>query len=83
MLPQHAVYRHFLNKELTEKHMQQLLKSGKTRLIKGFQGKAGKTFDACLAFDKNYNLTFKFPKEKTGSGEKSKPKPKPNSESEE
>jgi DNA topoisomerase-3 len=69
-----VVYRRFLNKELTEKHMQQLLKSGKTRLIKGFQGKAGKTFDACLAFDKNFNLTFKFPKEKTGSVGKDKPK---------
>ncbi len=71
-----AVHRRFLNKELTEKHMQQLLKSGKTRLIRGFQGKSGKTFDACLAFDKNFNLTFKFPKEKTGSGGKTKPKPK-------
>jgi DNA topoisomerase-3 len=56
-----AVYRRFLNKELTENHMRQLLGSGKTRLIKGFQGKAGKTFDARLAFDGNFNLTFKFP----------------------
>ena len=75
-----VVYRRFLNKELTEKHMQQLLRSGKTRLIKGFEGKAGKTFDARLAFDKHFNLTFKFPEKKNGPGGKTKPKPKGESE---
>jgi hypothetical protein len=59
-----VVYRRFLNKDLTDQHIVQLLKHKKTRLIKGFEGKAGKTFDACLAFDKNYNLTFKFPNDK-------------------
>ncbi len=70
-----AVFRKFLNIELTDKQLQQLLKSGKTRLIKGFQGKSGKTFDSHLTFDKNYNPEFKFPKEKSKSPKKSvKPK---------
>jgi DNA topoisomerase-3 len=80
-----VVFRRFLNKELTDQHIKQLLKSGKTRLIQGFEGKAGKTFDACLAFDKNFNLTFKFPNDKPktpkkrGSGGNIKPKAKPTS----
>jgi DNA topoisomerase-3 len=74
-----ALWRRFLNKELTERHMRQLLQSGKTRLIKGFQGKAGKTFDARLAFDQNFNLTFLFPEKKEGASDRgtSRPKPKP------
>ena len=56
------VFRRILNKELTEQHLQQLFASGTTRLIKGFKGKQDNTFDAMLSFDKNYNLTFKFPK---------------------
>jgi DNA topoisomerase-3 len=72
-----VVYRRFLNKELTDQHIGQLLKHRKTRLIKGFEGKAGKTFDACLAFDKNFNLTFKFPNDKSKIPNKAaKPVPK-------
>jgi DNA topoisomerase-3 len=86
-----VVFRRFLNKELTDQHIRGLLKSGKTRLIQGFEGKAGKTFDACLVFDKNFNLTFKFPDDKPktpkkgGSGgktqakAKTKPRPAPQS----
>lgn len=56
------VFRKFLNKELTDQHLQQLLSSGATKLIKGFKGKKGNTFDAKLVFDKNHNITFSFPK---------------------
>lgn len=56
------VFRKFLNKELTDQHMQQLLSSGSTKLIKGFKGKKGNTFDARLVFDENHNITFSFPK---------------------
>lgn len=59
-----VVRRKFLNKELTELHLRQLLTTGKTRLIKGFLGKAGKTFDACLMFDLYFNLVFRFPGKK-------------------
>lgn len=56
------VFRKFLNKELTDQHIQQLFSSGKTKLIKGFKGKRGNVFDAKLVFDKEYNLSFEFPK---------------------
>jgi DNA topoisomerase-3 len=36
------VFRKFLNKELTDQHLQQLFSSGATRLIKGFKGKKRK-----------------------------------------
>jgi DNA topoisomerase-3 len=65
-----SVRRRFLNIELSDQHIRQLLKSRKTRLIKGFDGKAGKTFDARLALDKNFNITFLTEKkeEKGGGG---------------
>ena len=56
------VFRKFLNKELTDQHMEQLFASGSTKLIKGFKGKKGNTFDAMLIFDANHNITFSFPK---------------------
>jgi DNA topoisomerase-3 len=74
-----VVWRRFLNRDISEANIKLLLKSGKTRLITGFEGKAGKTFDACLTFDKNYNLTFKFPeaaKKKAATGGRGKSKPK-------
>ena len=45
------VFRRFLNKELTDQHLEQLFSSGSTRLIKGFKGKKGISFDAMVAFD--------------------------------
>ena len=39
-----TVYRRFLNKELTDQHLEQLFSSGSTRLIKGIQGKEGRGF---------------------------------------
>ena len=68
------VFRKFLNKELTDQHMQQLLSSRETKLIKGFKGKKGNTFDAKLMFDADYNLTFSFPKT-PGKGKKTTTKP--------
>ena len=56
------VFRKFLNKELTDQHLEQLLSSGSTRLIKGFKGKKGGAFDAAVAFDKDFNLVLSFPK---------------------
>jgi len=56
------IFRKFLNKELTDQHIQQLLSSGETKLIKGFKGKKGNAFDAKLMFDSDFNITFSFPK---------------------
>ena len=62
------VFRKFLNKELTDQHLEQLLSSGSTKLIKGFKGKKGVSFDAAVTFDENYNPVFSFPKPKNGKG---------------
>lgn len=64
------VFRKFLNKELTDQHLEQLFSSGSTRLIKGFKGKKGIAFDAALAFDAGFNLVLSFPK--NGNGKKQK-----------
>lgn len=60
------VFRRILNKELTDQHLEQLLSSGSTKLIKGFKGKKGVSFDAAVTFDENYNPVFSFPKPKNG-----------------
>ena len=62
------VFRKFLNKELTDQHLEQLLSSGSTMLIKGFKGKKGVSFDAAVAFDEGFNLKLSFPKSKSGKG---------------
>ncbi len=62
------VFRKFLNKELTDQHLEQLFSSGTTRLIKGFKGRKGVSFDAAIAFDEDFNLKLSFPKPKGGKG---------------
>ena len=60
------VYRKFLNKELAERHLEQLLTSGSTELLKGLKGRKGVAFDAVLTFDAEFNLTLSFPKSGDG-----------------
>ena len=60
------VFRKVLNKELNEQHLEQLLSSGTTKLIKGFKGKKGNSFDAAVAFDDEFNVTLAFPDKKRG-----------------
>ena len=60
------VFRKFLNKELTDRHLEQLLSSGSTSLIKGFKGKKGVAFDAAVAFDAEFNPVLSFPKDGKG-----------------
>jgi DNA topoisomerase-3 len=69
------IFGKFLNRELSKGNVRQLLASGSTKLIKGFKGKKGKTFDARLAFDENYNITFSFPPAKGKGKKKALPKP--------
>ena len=58
------VFRRFLNKELTDGHIELLLSSGRTGTIKGFKGRKGNSFDAMLVFDSDYNVTLAFPDRK-------------------
>ena len=60
------VFRKVLNKELDGQHLEQLLSSGATKVIKGFKGKKGNKFDASVAFDDEYNVTLVFPARKPG-----------------
>ena len=60
------VFRKVLNKELNEQHLEQLFSSGATKVIKGFKGKKGNSFDAAVAFDDEFNVTLAFPDKKRG-----------------
>lgn len=66
------VFRTICNKELTDKQITELLTKGKTGVIKGLKGKSGKPFDAALAFDAQFNVTFSFPDKGAPSGGKKK-----------
>lgn len=67
------VFRNICNKELTDKQITELLTKGKTGVIKGMKGKSDKPFDASLAFDAQFNITFVFPdKGVRNSGKKKK-----------
>lgn len=66
------VFRNICNKQLTDKQITELVTKGKTGVIKGLQGKSGKTFDAALAFDAQFNVTFSFPGKKTPGAAKKK-----------
>lgn len=54
------VFRNICNKQLTDKQIMELITKGKTSVIKGLQGKSGKSFDAALVFDAQFNVTFPF-----------------------
>ena len=56
-----VIFRSKSDKELSDKQIMDLLTKGKTAVIKGFKSKAGKTFDAGLKFDENYQVEFDFP----------------------
>ena len=58
------VFRNRSEKELTDKQIADLLTTGKTSVIKGFKSKGGKSFDAVLKFDADYNVVFDFPEKK-------------------
>lgn len=64
-----TIFRNKSDKQLTDKQITELVTTGKTPLIKGFKSKNGKAFDASLAFDEQFNVTFVFP-EKKGKSKK-------------
>ena len=56
-----------LARQIDREHIIQLLKNGKTELIKGFISKRKKPFDAYLLLDTKGKLTFEFPPRKQKS----------------
>ena len=59
------VFRLKANRTLSDEEIKDLLTEGHTKLLKGFKGKQGKSFDAIVAFDGEFNTTFVFPEKKT------------------
>ena len=66
------VFRSIAGKDLTDGQLSDLFSKGKTGLVKGFNKKAGGTFDAIIAFDSEYKTVFEFPKNKPGNAGKGK-----------
>lgn len=58
------IFRTLAGKQLSDAQITELITSRKTGVIKGFQSKAGKSFDASLAFDESYKVVFVFPEKK-------------------
>jgi len=56
------LFRNFLNKDLTDGQMAQLLTRGETEVIKGLKGKNGKPFDAALSLGNGQGIDLVFPK---------------------
>jgi len=59
-----VIFRNKSDKQLTDKQITELVTTKKTGMIKGFKSKAGKPFDASLAFDDQFNVVFVFPEKK-------------------
>ena len=59
------VFRQKANRTLSDDEIKDLLTEGHTKLLKGFKSKQGKSFDATIAFDGEFNTTFMFPEKKT------------------
>ena len=58
------VFRLKASRTLSDEEIRELLTNGKTKVLKGFKSKQGKSFDAIVAFDADYNTTFVFPERK-------------------
>lgn len=62
-----TIFRNKCDKQLSDKQIIELLTKGKTGVIKGFKGKTGKTFDAALSLDEQFNVAFVFPEKRGGT----------------
>ena len=56
------VFRLKANRTLSDDEIKDLLTDGHTKLLKGFKSKQGKSFDAIVAFDGDFNTTFCVPR---------------------
>jgi DNA topoisomerase-3 len=61
-----VVWKEVSGKRLIEKQVHALMTQGKTRLIKGFEDRSGKKFDARLRLDEKWKVVFEFPERKQG-----------------
>lgn len=61
------VFRSKAGRTLSDDEIKELLTNGKTKLLKGFKSKQGKSFDAVVTFDADFNTTFIFPEVKSGT----------------
>ena len=59
-----VMFRNMAGKVLSDKQFEDILKKGKSALIKGFKSKAGKSFDAHVTLGEDCRLTFQFPERK-------------------
>jgi len=59
------VFRQIAGKTLTDQELLELITTGKTGVIKGFNSKQGKAFNAVVAFDEEFHTKFIFPDLKT------------------
>lgn len=64
------VFRQIAGKTLTDQDLLELLTTGKTGVIKGFNSKQGKAFNAVVAFDEEFHTKFIFPDLKTNDKNK-------------
>ena len=59
-----TIFRSICGKNLTDNQVTELIKTGKTGLIKGFKNKQGKTFDASLRLDEAFSVVLDYQKPK-------------------
>ena len=64
------VFRQIAGKTMTDQDLLELLTTGKTGVIKGFNSKQGKAFNAVVAFDDEFHTKFIFPDLKTNDKNK-------------
>jgi DNA topoisomerase-3 len=64
------VFRQIAGKTMTDKDLLELLTTGKTGVIKGFNSKQGKPFNAVVTFDEEFHTKFIFPDLKTNDKNK-------------
>ncbi len=58
------VFRQKAGRLLSDAEITDLLLKGETELLKGFKSKQGKSFEAVVAFDNDFNTRFIFPERK-------------------
>lgn len=66
------IFRVKAGKTLSDADIASLLTTGRTGIVKGFNSKQGKKFDAMVALDEEYNTVFAFPDKKKGMNSKKK-----------
>ena len=64
------VFRQIAGKTMTDQDLLELLTTGKTGVIKGFNSKQGKAFNAVVTFDEEFHTKFIFPDLKTNDRNK-------------